>query len=167
MSEKTLYYVTTECADRAFTLAATERGLCYLDSSESGFTHLKDWVKRSLPTFTIKENKEFMAPYVKELEEYLQGDRKEFTQELALNGTEFQLKVWEEVRKIPYGETLAYFDIAERLGDSAAVRAVARAVGANPILIFVPCHRVIAKDGALSGYRAGTDLKRALLELEK
>lgn len=167
MSDKTLYYVTTEFLERPFILAATERGLCYVDNSESTFTQLKDWVNRSLPTFTIKESESFMAPFVKELSEYFEGSRTEFTVPLALNGSEFQLRVWDQLSEIPYGQTVAYFDIAERLGDSGGVRAVASAIAANPILIFLPCHRVIAKDGALSGYRAGVNLKRYLLELEE
>lgn len=102
-----------------------------------------------------------------QLVEYFAGDRKEFDLPLANDGTEFQQKVWGELRRIPYGETASYSEVAARLGYEPVVsRAVGAANGANPIPIIVPCHRVIGSTGALTGYAGGVDRKVALLRLE-
>src|SRR5690625_6638419 len=77
-----------------------------------------------------------------------------------MNGTNFQIKVWKALQNIPYGQTANYSEIAEAINHPKAVRAVANAIGANPLLIFVPCHRVIGKDGSLTGFRAGIKLKK-------
>lgn len=104
---------------------------------------------------------------IKELVEYFKGKRKEFTFNFSLEGTDFQKKVWEKLREIPYGETASYKDIAEKIGNPEAFRAVGNAVAKNPLIILVPCHRVISVDGNLSGYAYGVEKKRFLLELEK
>ena len=101
-----------------------------------------------------------------QLAEYFAGGRTEFTVPLALRGTEFQLRVWELLRQIPYGETRSYAELSLALGNPAAVRALAAANGRNPVSILVPCHRVIGSDGALVGYAGGLERKRFLLELE-
>ena len=85
---------------------------------------------------------------------------------LAPHGTPFQLKVWKELRRIPYGKTLSYGELAARIGNPAASRAVGAANGKNPISIIVPCHRVIGADGSLTGFGGGLPVKRQLLELE-
>lgn len=102
-----------------------------------------------------------------ELEEYFEGKRKEFDLPLHLHGTEFQKKVWEALRKIPYGETCSYLDIARMVGNPKACRAVGGANHRNPVMILVPCHRVIGADGSLTGYGGGLGVKQYLLELEK
>ncbi|CDE10125.1 methylated-DNA--protein-cysteine methyltransferase [Clostridium sp. CAG:354] len=102
-----------------------------------------------------------------QLEEYFDGKRKEFDISIKLIGTEFQKKVWNELLKIPYGETVSYKDIAINTGNPKACRAVGMANHNNPILIIVPCHRVINENKKLGGYALGLDLKRRLLELEK
>ena len=104
---------------------------------------------------------------VLQLEEYFDGRRKEFDIPIKLRGTEFQKKVWKELLKIPYGETVSYKDIAIKIGNPKACRAVGMANHNNPILIIVPCHRVINENKKLGGYTLGLDLKRKLLELEK
>lgn len=104
---------------------------------------------------------------VLQLEEYFDGRRKEFEIPLKLIGTEFQKKVWNELLKIPYGETVSYKDIAIKIGNPKACRAVGMANHNNPILIIVPCHRVINENKKLGGYALGLELKRRLLELEK
>jgi methylated-DNA-[protein]-cysteine S-methyltransferase len=102
-----------------------------------------------------------------QLEEYFAGDRKEFTVPLAPSGTAFQLAVWTELTKIPYGSTASYGDIARALGKRlVASRAVGLANGANPISVIVPCHRVIGSDGSLTGYGGGLERKELLLRLE-
>ncbi len=99
--------------------------------------------------------------------EYLQGRRSAFTFPLELRGTEFQKKVWQELCKIPYGKTRTYGEIAAAIGNPKAARAVGMANNKNPIIIAVPCHRVIGANGKLVGYAGGLDMKRDLLRLEK
>lgn len=101
-----------------------------------------------------------------ELQEYFAGARTTFTVSLTCAGTEFQQEVWREIALIPYGETIAYSELAERVHASDAVRAVGTATGQNPIAIIIPCHRVMGKDGKLRGYGGGLDRKRKLLALE-
>ena len=101
-----------------------------------------------------------------QLKEYFNRKRKEFDLPLEIRGTDFQKKVWNELTKIPYGETISYGELANRMGDKNLMRAVAAANGANPIPIIIPCHRVIGSDGSLTGYAGGLDVKKKLLELE-
>ncbi|MDR3671218.1 MAG: methylated-DNA--[protein]-cysteine S-methyltransferase [Holophaga sp.] len=108
-----------------------------------------------------------LAPVRRQLEEYFRGERRAFDLPLALRGTPFQLRVWAELQRIPYGATISYGELARRLGDPNLTRAVGAANGANPVSIIVPCHRVIGADGSLTGYGGGLENKRALLALEK
>jgi len=101
-----------------------------------------------------------------QLEEYFAGKRKAFDLPLNPQGTEFQKKVWKALQEIPYGKTVSYKDIAEKIGSPKASRAVGGANNKNPISIIIPCHRVIGANGALVGYAGGLDMKRELLELE-
>lgn len=102
-----------------------------------------------------------------QLDEYFAGTRKMFDFPYQLHGTPFQMKVWEALLEIPYGETRSYKDIAEAIGHPKAFRAVGMANHQNPIFIAIPCHRVIGSNGALIGYGGGLEMKKALLELEK
>jgi methylated-DNA-[protein]-cysteine S-methyltransferase len=101
-----------------------------------------------------------------ELEEYFAGKRRAFTVPINLQGTAFQKRAWEALRRIPFGATISYGEQARALGAAAAVRATGTANGRNPIAIIVPCHRVVRSDGTLGGYAGGMDLKASLLELE-
>lgn len=103
---------------------------------------------------------------VAQLAEYFRGARRKFDLPLAPAGTDFQLRVWQALRTIPYGKTASYLDIAHALGDPRAVRAVGRANGQNPIAIIVPCHRVIGRNGRLIGYAGGVWRKQWLLQHE-
>ena len=102
----------------------------------------------------------------RQLEEYFAGERREFDLTLAPEGTPFERSVWEELRRIPFGETRSYGEIARAIGRPNAFRAVGRANGANPIPIVVPCHRVIGSDGSLTGFGGGLEAKSRLLEIE-
>lgn len=102
----------------------------------------------------------------RQLEEYFTRQRRAFEVPLHLLGTPFQLRVWHELLRIPYGHTVTYGDLARRLGNPGAVRAVGHANGSNPIAIVVPCHRVVGASGTLVGYGGGLDVKRFLLEWE-
>jgi O-6-methylguanine DNA methyltransferase len=106
------------------------------------------------------------AEAARQLDEYFSGRRREFDLPLDLAGTEFQQRVWKSVSGIPYGQTRSYAQIATSIGSPKAVRAVGAANGANPVVIIVPCHRVIASGGGLGGYGGGLELKRRLLALE-
>ena len=104
----------------------------------------------------------------KELEEYFEGKRTEFTVKInVIKGTDFQRLVWNALRKIPYGETVSYKDIAEKIGNPKGCRAVGGANNKNPIAIIVPCHRVIGKNGSLTGYADGLSKKEYLLDIER
>ena len=107
------------------------------------------------------------ASVAAELGEYFRGERRDFEVPVAPRGTEFQRRVWDELRRIPYGQTISYRELAARIGRPAAVRAVGRANGTNPIPIVVPCHRVIGADGSLTGYGGSLETKRRLLDLER
>jgi len=102
----------------------------------------------------------------KQLEEYFLGQRKVFNLPIGLGGTDFQRKVWLAIGKIPFGQTITYAKLAEQLGNPAAIRAVGTAIGANPLLIILPCHRIIGSNGSLTGYAGGLEKKKALLQLE-
>jgi methylated-DNA-[protein]-cysteine S-methyltransferase len=104
-----------------------------------------------------------------ELKEYAQGRRRNFDLPLDPEGTPFQRQVWEQLKGIPYGERKTYGALAAALGKPAAARAVGAACGKNPIVVLIPCHRVVGRDGSLTGYSAlgGTETKRRLLELEQ
>ncbi|MFQ5653443.1 MAG: methylated-DNA--[protein]-cysteine S-methyltransferase [Planctomycetota bacterium] len=102
----------------------------------------------------------------RQLQEYFSGDRRSFDLPLAPSGTAFQRRVWAALRKVPYGETVGYGELAGRIGRPAAARAVGAANGRNPIPVIIPCHRVIGKDGTLVGFGGGLKLKRQLLDLE-
>jgi methylated-DNA-[protein]-cysteine S-methyltransferase len=115
-----------------------------------------DWIYNEQPFEEVR----------KQLTEYFAGERTEFDVPLSLHGTEFQLQVLEELKRIPYGETTSYGDIAKRIGRPKAVRAVGAANGRNPIPIIVPCHRVIGSSGHLTGFGGGLEAKTALLRLE-
>lgn len=106
-------------------------------------------------------------PYLKrQLEAYFSGNLRDFNIPFRVEGTDFQRRVWNELLKIPYGQAVSYLELARRLGDEKCIRAAARANGANPISILIPCHRVIGSDGSLVGYGGGLDMKEFLLRLE-
>lgn len=115
----------------------------------------------------IKHETEVLKLAAKELQAYLDGNLKKFSVPIKAEGTEFQSKVWKALRDIPFGETRSYKDIAIEIGNPKAYRAVGNANGKNPLLIIVPCHRVIGTGGDMGGFSYGVQLKRTLLELEK
>ena len=124
-----------------------------------GLKVVKNYVKNAEPT-------DFFTNVATQLDEYFAGSRKLFNLQIQPKGTKFQIKVWEELIKIPYGETKSYQEIAEIIGKPNAQRAVGSACNKNPILLIIPCHRVIAKSGKLTGFAYGLDIKKHLLKLE-
>ncbi|MGG3467363.1 methylated-DNA--[protein]-cysteine S-methyltransferase [Neobacillus pocheonensis] len=161
-----VYWSFFEDEDWRFFLAATSKGLCYVGSPNAPFANLQTWAKRRFFDRELIEDHTVLKPYKAELSEYFKGSRKSFTFPVDIHGTAFQQEVWNTLNQIPYGQTYTYSQIAEMVKRPAAVRAVGTAIGANPVLITVPCHRVIGKDGKLTGYRGGLEMKQFLLNLE-
>lgn len=114
----------------------------------------------------ISEGIEYFAEVAKQLDEYFAGRRTKFELNILLMGTEFQKKVWSELLKIPYGKTKSYQEIAKSIGNLNAQRAVGSACNKNPIMIIIPCHRVISKNGEIGGFAYGNVTKQKLLEIE-
>lgn len=121
----------------------------------------------SLKSQGLEYHSDFLYEAYRQLNEYFAGKRKAFELPVNGQGTEFQKAVWRELQKIPYGETRSYEDIAVAIGNLKAVRAIGQANGRNPIMIVVPCHRVIRKNGDISGFACGVEAKRYLLNLER
>jgi len=121
----------------------------------------------SAPNGYEKKETPLIKKAARQFGEYFDGKRKSFNLPLCLRGTDFQIKVWNALQRIPYGKTISYGELAAIIGNPKASRAVGMANNRNPIPIIVPCHRVIGHDGSLTGYAGGLKLKRLLLELEK
>ncbi|SHI31358.1 methylated-DNA--[protein]-cysteine S-methyltransferase [Parasporobacterium paucivorans] len=149
---------------KAYYCYSTMIGEVTIASSEDVITNIY-FGNVHLP-FPEKET-EILRRTALELKEYLNGDRKNFDVPIELKGTEFEVSVWNELQNIPYGETACYSQIAERIGNPKACRAVGGANGRNPIPIIIPCHRVISKDKTLGGFSGGLDIKEKLLAVEK
>jgi len=143
---------------------ASTRGVRRVLFGENGE---REWAKvqRAYPEMERREDS-LAAQALAQILEYLRGGRKTFTVPLDPEGTPFQRRVWAETARIPYGQTVTYRELARRIGQPGAARAVGQALGANPLPILIPCHRVIAADGRLGGYTGGRYLKEWLLRLE-
>ena len=145
-------------------------GPLYLVASDLGLQGVF-WKKQKSPMISsLKANQpaiRHLAQTLKQLQEYFRGERRDFDLPLDVKGTEFQKKVWQQLAKIPYGQTLSYRDVAQKIKKEKAFRAVGTANGRNPLSIIVPCHRVIAADGTLGGYAGGLKIKTHLLALER
>ena len=147
---------------------ATQKGICMFDFTDRRMleTELKELSKYFNAVILPGENPHFKV-LRKEMDEYFDGNRKNFEVPLDTPGTNFQLKVWERLKKIPYGKTISYHEQATSLKNPDAVRAVANANGHNRVSIIIPCHRVIGKDGSLTGYGGGLWRKKWLIDFEK
>jgi methylated-DNA-[protein]-cysteine S-methyltransferase len=139
-------------------LAATEKGLAFLSFRPQEILESKK--------LHCTRDTGALRPYIAEMREFLAGKRRAFECPLDLRGTDFQLRCWNQLLKIPYGEVITYAQLAQRVGSPNGFRAVGHANGQNPIAIIVPCHRVIASDGTLGGYGGGLPMKQWLLDRE-
>lgn len=122
---------------------------------------------RTNPETGWREEPEFFKDVIFQLDAYFKGRLKDFDLDMDLKGSEFQKKVWKQLARIPYGQTTSYGELARKIGNPKASRAVGMANGKNPIPIIIPCHRVIGKNGTLTGFGGGLDVKQSLLNLEK
>jgi AraC family transcriptional regulator of adaptative response/methylated-DNA-[protein]-cysteine methyltransferase len=148
--------------------AATSRGVCLLEFTDRRMLETQlEILGRRLKLPLVPGDSEWLAQLKAELAEYFAGTRRVFEVPLHVFGSPFQERVWQELLKIPYGETRSYEDVAKRVGSPGAVRAVGQANGMNRIAIVLPCHRVVNKSGKLGGYGGGLWRKRRLLALEQ
>lgn len=159
-------YTIAECPLGLLMVAATDKGICAVtlgDKNES----LAENLRAEFPQADIAQDKEHLKMQVNALLQQLAGREPHPALPLDVQGTAFQKRVWEELRRIPCGQTASYGEIARRIGQPTATRAVARACATNPAALVTPCHRVIRENGELGGYRWGIERKRQLLEKER
>jgi AraC family transcriptional regulator of adaptative response/methylated-DNA-[protein]-cysteine methyltransferase len=159
-------YTTASCKLGRVILAATEKGVCAISLGNTD-AELTEFLESEYPGSLCQRDDAGLAKWLKELLHRLQGDAPHMELPLDVQATAFQRRVWEELEKIPRGETRTYREVAAAIGKPSAVRAVARACATNPVSIVIPCHRVIGSDGGLRGYRWGLDRKKKLLATEK
>lgn len=173
MDSHIIYYwqetITLNNLTWSLTVASDSEGIFWvgLGELEAEEEQLRKYLKRRCPKAILLKERAQNIQVLDQLKEYFIGKRQNFNLPLHPLGTPFQLSVWEELKKIPYGVTCSYGEIAERLGNPKAQRAVGMANHNNPLGIIVPCHRVVGKNGDLTGYAGGVHLKERLLTLEK
>jgi AraC family transcriptional regulator of adaptative response/methylated-DNA-[protein]-cysteine methyltransferase len=158
-------YSIVVCPLGRLLVAATERGICalYLGSSDA---ELEAALGAEFPEAERRRDEAGLGEWTATLVKHLDGAQPSLDLALDIRATAFQRRVWEELRKIPYGGTRTYSEVARAIGRPTAARAVARACATNPVSVVIPCHRVVREDGGLGGYRWGLERKRALLETE-
>jgi O-6-methylguanine DNA methyltransferase len=163
-----LYWSSVPSAQGLCTVIATERGVCWTGTPGTSREYGISWLERRLPVASLIEGEEVepLRQALEQLRRYFAGEHVQFSCPLDLRGTPFQVAVWEELYRIPYGQTRSYGQIAHAIGRPKAVRAVGAANGANPVAVIVPCHRVIGSNGTLTGYGGGLPMKEWLLTLE-
>lgn len=165
--EKTIYihYYSSFCGE--LLLGSFEDKLCICDwTNKERRASIDKKMQKALHARYETGTSDILVQAITQLDEYFAHKRTSFDVPLLFVGTDFQKSVWHELLNIPYGATLSYGELSLKLGNPKAVRAVAAANGANPISIFVPCHRVIGSDRSLTGYGGGLETKKKLLDLE-
>lgn len=166
MKSPAIWYCVRSCSLGSLLVAGTERGVCFVRFGESE-TELEHRLKGAFPFAPLERAQdEPVGDWGRALADYIDGKRDSAEVPLDVSGSRFEERVWRALRQIPSGETASYSEIARRIGNSRAARAVARACADNPAPLAIPCHRVIEKSGALGGYGGGVSRKRALLERE-
>ncbi|QQS42674.1 MAG: bifunctional DNA-binding transcriptional regulator/O6-methylguanine-DNA methyltransferase Ada [Acidobacteriota bacterium] len=159
-------YTVADCELGKILVARTKKGICAVNFGDS-VKGLVEGLKEEYPEAKIARDDGSVSKYLAAILENIKGSRKRLVLPLDLQATAFQLRVWEALREIPYGETVSYADIAKKLGNPKAVRAVAGACAANRVALVIPCHRVVKSNGETSGYKWGKKRKEKLLEKEK
>ena len=166
MPEKLLVLQRFDSPLGQMVMVARNNQICRIDFETLSYQPFDSKALERKGSRIVEQETEVLAEAQRQLEEYFGGKRFEFDLPLAPEGTTFQQQAWQALREIPYGETRSYQQQAERLGDARFARAVGHANGRNPISIIVPCHRVLGKNGKLTGFASGVDKKAKLLELE-
>jgi AraC family transcriptional regulator, regulatory protein of adaptative response / methylated-DNA-[protein]-cysteine methyltransferase len=159
-------YTIIPCGLGRLLVAATERGVCAVSLADADGA-LEAFLRDEYPAAEIRRDDVPLRTWATELRRHLDGEQPQLQLPLDVPGTAFQRRVWQELLRIPYGETRSYAALARALGQPTASRAVARACATNPAAVVIPCHRVVGSDGALTGYRWGLERKRALLQRER
>jgi AraC family transcriptional regulator of adaptative response/methylated-DNA-[protein]-cysteine methyltransferase len=159
-------YTIVDCPLGRLLVAGTERGVSAVSLGNAD-PPLETFLHDEFPAAKIIRDDAALADWVGDIVRHLKGKQPDLHLPLDVQATAFQQRVWQELRKIPYGETRSYGEVARSIGRPTAVRAVARAIATNPVAIVVPCHRAIGSDGSLTGYRWGVSRKRKLLDGEK
>jgi methylated-DNA-[protein]-cysteine S-methyltransferase len=147
-------------------VASTEKGVCKISLPRQSKREFIRWLNENFEDSEVVDNKSRNREVIDQLNRYFNGRLAKFTCALDVIGTPFQLRVWKELTKIPYGTTISYKQLAKRIGTSRGFQAVGRANASNPLPIIVPCHRVLGTDGSLVGYASGVKTKEFLLKLE-
>lgn len=148
-------------------LGSYDEQLCLLDFRYRKMRERVDRrIQKGLNAEYVEESTPLIKETIKQMKEYFNLERKEFTIPLLMVGTDFQKTVWQGLIDTPFGTTSSYLELAKRIGNEKAVRAVATANGANAIGVLIPCHRIIGSDGSLVGYAGGLDVKKKLLQIE-
>ena len=148
-------------------LGSFNNKLCILDFRYRKMRSTVDKrIKKGLDAEFIEREDEILEETKKQIDEYLSGERKEFEIPILMIGSDFQKQVWQELLNVKYGETVSYLELAKRINNEKAVRAVASANGANAIGLIIPCHRIIESNGGLGGYAGGVPVKKRLLKIE-
>ncbi len=158
-------YTITDCELGRILVARTIKGLCNVAFADDD-DELVSNLNHEFPNAEILKDASVLKGFVDEILKHLSGEKKRLDLPLDIQATAFQMRVWDFLRKIPYGETITYSQLAEQLGDKNKVRAVAQACANNRIAVVIPCHRVVAKDGKLTGYKWGVERKKALIAKE-
>ncbi|SFC65870.1 methylated-DNA-[protein]-cysteine S-methyltransferase [Alkalibacterium subtropicum] len=166
---QTLTYSLIEQDDWTFYIVSSNKGLCFVGSSPASLNEMTDWATAHFSEAELREDDAALEPYRAEFVDYLTGEKQAFSFDTAfLVGTDFQKKIWNGLKAIPYGETLTYGELAASIGYSKkAARAVGSALAANPLLIVYPCHRVVPKASKPKAFRGGLQMKEDLLAMEQ
>ncbi len=147
-------------------IASTDDGVCKLSVPRQTKKDFIKWLRENFDDSEVVDNKSRNREAIDQLTRYFNGKLAKFAVPVDLHGTPFQVRVWKELQRIPYGSTISYKQLAKRLGTSRGFQAVGRANAANPVPIIIPCHRVLGTDGSLVGYASGIKTKEFLLRLE-
>jgi AraC family transcriptional regulator of adaptative response/methylated-DNA-[protein]-cysteine methyltransferase len=159
-------YTTVPTALGRLLVAATERGVCRVALGDGAAALEADLLAEFPAARVVQDKSGKLNGWVSSILAYLDGREPDLDLPLDIRATAFQRRVWQELQRIPFGKTRSYADVARRIGEPRATRAVAQACGKNPVALVIPCHRVVRADGELGGYRWGVDRKRSLLEQE-
>jgi O-6-methylguanine DNA methyltransferase len=147
-------------------IASTDKGVCKISVPRQSKRDFFRWLRENFDDSEVVDNKSRSKEVMDQLSRYFNGKLAKFTCGVDLRGTPFQIRVWKELTRIPYGTTISYKHLAKRVGTSRGFQAVGRANAANPVPIIVPCHRVLGTNGSLVGYGSGIKTKEFLLKLE-